>query len=249
MPALIRAELLKLRTVRTVWWYVLATLAFVPSSVALAVDRAGSAGFAPLDSADGVRAVFAASSSGGVVVILLGIMLMAGEFRFQTATATFLVTPDRRRVLAAKLAASSVVGALLGVACSLLSVLIAIPVLEDRGADVAAHTGSVAGVLVGGIMATAVSGLVGVGLGALLRNQTLAIVVSLVWLLVLEGMLISFTPQVGRWLPGGAASALSGADTGAGRLLPAWGAAALFAAYGVAFAAAGSRLVLTRDVA
>ena len=121
--------------------------------------------------------------------------------------------------------------------------------LEHRGVDVAAHGGSVAGVLAGCIVGTALSGLVGVGLGALLRNQTLAIVVTLVWLFVVESMLIAFATDIGRWLPGGAASALAGTDVGKGDLLPAWGAAVLFAAYGIAFAAAGSRFVLRRDVA
>jgi ABC-2 type transport system permease protein len=249
MTGLIRAELLKLRTLRTFWWSLLATVAFVPVSIAVAVDRAGTTGYAPLDSTGGVRAVFSAASSGGVMLVLVGILMMSGEFRFQTATGTFLVTPDRRRVLTAKLAASSLVGAVLGAACSLLALLIAVPLLQQRGVDVASHGWSVAAVLGGCIAGTAISGLVGVGLGALLRNQTLAIVVTLVWLFLVEGMLITFAPEVGRWLPGGAASALSGADTGKGDLLPAWGAALLFTAYGCAFAAAGSRLVLRRDIA
>jgi ABC-2 type transport system permease protein len=249
MRALISAELLKLRTTRTFWWYVLAAVAFVPLSIAVAVNRAGSTGYAALDSTDGLRAVFASASGGGIMLTLIGIMLIAGEFRFQTAVGTFLVTPDRRRVLAAKLAAASIVGAVIGSLCGLLTLVVAIPVLESRGVDVAAHGGSIAGVLAGCIAGTALSGLVGVGLGALLRNQTLAIVATLVWLFLVESMLIAFAPQIGRWLPGGAASALAGTDVGTSDLLPAWAAALLFAAYGVAFAAAGSRFVLRRDVA
>ena len=40
----------------------------------------------------------------------------------------------------------------------------------------------------------------------LIRNQTAAVVVALVWVLVVEGLLVSFAPEVGRWLPGGAAA-------------------------------------------
>ena len=42
MNNLVRAELLKLRTTRTFWWSVVAALAFVPVSIALAVARIGT---------------------------------------------------------------------------------------------------------------------------------------------------------------------------------------------------------------
>src|SRR3954468_15871279 len=213
MNALIRAEILRLGTARTVWWYLLGTIGCVPVGCGAAVARAGAAGYAPLDSTDGVRAVFASASAGGIMLVLLGVQLMAGEFQHRTAVATFLVTPDRRRVLAAKLAAATLIGAAIGAACSLLTLAIAIPVLEQRGVDVAASGGSVAGVLAGCLAGTAISGLVGVGIGALVRSQTLAIVATLAWVFLVESMLIAFAPEVGRWLPGGAASALAGTDT------------------------------------
>ena len=82
----------------------------------------------------------------------------------------------------------------------------------------------------------------------MVRNQTTAVAGAVVWVLVVEGLLVSFAPDVGRWLPGGAASALSGVATANGGLLPMWGAALLLTAYGLAFAAAGTRFVLQRDV-
>jgi hypothetical protein len=60
-------------------------------------------------------------------------------------------------------------------------------------------------------------------------------------------MVVSFAPGLGRWLPGGAAGAMSGAATYS-NLLPLGAAALLFAGYGLAFAAAGSRFVLRRDI-
>ena len=88
----------------------------------------------------------------------------------------------------------------------------------------------------------------GVGVGALLRNQTVAVTVALVWVLVVEGVLVGFAPAVGRWLPGGAGSALTGVATANGGLLPMWGAALLLAGYGLAFAAASTRLITRRDI-
>ena len=110
-------------------------------------------------------------------------------------------------------------------------------------------SGDVGFVLLGAMAATALYAMVGVGLGSLIRNQTAAVVVALVWVMVVEGLLVSFLPEVGRWLPGGAVAALTGVTTENGGLLPMWAGALLFAAYGLAFAAAGTRFVMRRDIA
>ena len=248
MNNLIRAELLKLRTTRIV----------LVERRGRARVRARRASRSPctwpaarrhqLDSAEGFRNVIAAASSGGVLVLLIGILVMAGEFRHNTVTSTFLITPDRRRVVGAKLAAASLVG---------------VAVARRRVAAHARHRSALAGaagtstsprtaptslvVLLGGIAATALGAVVGVGVGALVTNQTLAVTVTLIWMLVVESLVGSFAPGIGRWLPGGAAGAMSGAATYS-NLLPVGAAALLFAGYGLAFAAAGSRFVLRRDI-
>lgn len=110
MRNLIDAEWLKLRTTRMFYGNVLAALAVVPISVSSAIHSAGRAGRAPLDTSEGVRSVLSAASSGTLIVLVIGILVMAGEFRHNTATSTFLIAPDRKRVVAAKLVASSLVG-------------------------------------------------------------------------------------------------------------------------------------------
>jgi hypothetical protein len=114
--------------------------------------------------------------------------------------------------------------------------------------DLGGHSADVIVVILGGIASTAIGGLVGVGIGALMRNQTLAITFTLLWTFLVESMLTNFAPGVGRWFPGGAASAMSGVRSTGGDLLPIWAAALLFAAYGLAFAVAGTRFVVRRDV-
>ena len=137
----------------------------------------------------------------------------------------------------------------LAVAAAVLTVAVAIPWLSAKHVHVNLAGGDVAPVLAGGVAATALYALVGVGVGCLVRNQTAAIVGALVWLFVLEGPLVSFVPQLGRWFPGGAAAALSAAATADGGLLPMWGAGLLFTAYGLVFAAIGTALMAARDVA
>ena len=53
----------------------------------------------------------------------------------------------------------------------------------------------------------------GIGIGALIPNQTIAITVLVVWSSIIEAFLTGFVPEVGRWLPTGAASALGGTWT------------------------------------
>jgi hypothetical protein len=98
MSALVRAELLKLRTVALPYWLLLTTLAFVLLGVLVTVLTAGLDG-APLQRDDPqllARAV-ASASGGNVIVLVLGILALTQEFRFGTATPSFLVTPRRAR--------------------------------------------------------------------------------------------------------------------------------------------------------
>lgn len=246
MSILIRAELIKLRTLRSFWWTVAATLAFVPVSIAIAMH--GGPGSAGLDTTEGFRNVIAAASSGGVLMLVIGILMMAGEFRHNTITSTLLITPDRRRAVGAKLAASGIVGVALGVVASLLTLAIALPWLAQRNIDLGAHSTDILVVLVGGIAATALGALMGVGLGALMTNQTLAVTATLVWVLVVESLLGNFASGVGRFFPGGAASAMSSVAPPSGDVLPFWIAGLLFVGYALVIAEAGSRLVVRRDI-
>lgn len=251
MTELVRAELLKLRTIRSFWWTIGATIALVPVTVAITISSAGrSAGLiaASLDSTEGFRNVIAASASGGILMVLIGIFAIAGEFRFNTVTATFLVTPDRHRVVRAKLIATTAVGVAVGVAASALSLAVALPWLSARHVSIGSHVADIAVVVCGGIAATALSGVVGVGIGALVVNQTLAVVATLLWMLFLENLLTNVKPGVGRWFPGGAVNALSGITPAHAGLLPPWGAALLLLGYAGALAVLGNRFVMQRDI-
>jgi ABC-2 type transport system permease protein len=248
MNQLIRAELLKLRTTRTAFW----TMVGLPPAVALAVSSsiasAGrSGGGFSLGTVEGVRNVLGASSSGAVVALILGILAMSGEYRHQTVTQTFLVTPLRHRVVAAKFAAFALVGMALAVAATALTLAVALPWLAGEGAHVRIVQ-DMGLVFLGATAGTALYGAMGVAVGALIRNQAAALVIALAWMMLIENVFVGLLPALGRWLPGGAASALMSASVRAGHLLPMWAAALVLGAYAVGFAVAGSRVVVERDV-
>ena len=235
MKNLIHAELLKLQTTRAFWAYIAFALAFVPVSIALTMTVSNDGLL--LDSSEGITAVFSAASAGGLLLLLLGITMMAGEFRHNTATPTFLITPDRRRVIAAKLAAGSVVGLLATAVSSLLTLAIALPWLAARDIDVSLLSTDVGAPILGGLIGTGP-----------MPNQTLAITVVVVWSTTVEALLINVVPEVGRWLPMGAASALSGTWSAEEGLLPFWSAGLVLTGYTLALAAAGTNLVTRREI-
>ncbi len=246
MTRLIRAELTKLRTTRTVPVLLAAMVAFAIVTVIFNVTVAGTQGNPPLD-ADSLRGIVASPSrmvSGAVLIV--GILALAGEFRHQTITQTFLVTPDRGRVVAAKLAAGALVGLIFAGVTTAAVLALALPWLSVKGVPIR-FTGAVGRELVGVLTAATLSGLLGVGVAALIRNQVAAVVGALLWVFVIEGVLpvVVRAPTLPRWLPGGAVRALI--EPG-GQQLSIWAGGLLLAGYGLVLAAIGSRLTVRRDV-
>jgi ABC-2 type transport system permease protein len=246
MKNLINAELLKLRTTKAFWAYVGSTVAFVPLSIALSMTVGTDQ--TPLTTSEGIRGVFSAASSGYLIVLLLGITMSAGEFRHNTTTPTFLVTPDRKRVMAAKLVAGGLVGVVLAAVSSILTVAVAWPWLHARDIDVNLVSADVTTPLFGALPSVALAAALGIGIGALIQNQTVALSVIVVWTAIIEVLLTGFLPAIGRWLPTGAASALGGTWTSEGGLLPFWAAAAVLTGYAVAAAGAGTQLITRKDL-
>jgi cell division protein FtsX len=62
--------------------------------------------------------------------------------------------------------------------------------------------------LAGCLAVSVLFGVLGVAIGAIARNQTVALVASLAWLVVVEPILFAAAPRVFRWLPGVASFSL-----------------------------------------
>lgn len=248
MTRLVHSELLKLRTTRTA--RVLLTLAAAGTAalVAIVLLLAGRPG-QPALGPDALRLlVLVPAQPLTLAALVLGVLGMAGELRHGTATSTFLVTPKRGRVVAAKLAAAAVTGLAMAAASSAAVLAVGLPWLRAKGIEVAIADAGVAARVAGLAVAVALYAVLGTGLGALLRNQVAAVVVGLLWWTqgverVLTGIL--HQPGLERWLPKGAASALTAPGVGN---LPMWAGALVFAAYGLGLALLGGRLVARRDL-
>jgi ABC-type transport system involved in multi-copper enzyme maturation permease subunit len=247
MIRLVRAELVKLRTIRLLYGVAAAMAAFGVLTVVANITSAGRQGNPPLSADDLPAIVGAPATMLSGAALLLGILGVAGEFRHHTITQTFLSTPDRGRVVAAKLATYALAGVAVAVLSLAVTTAVALPWMDAKGLSVSVLDGELARVLGGTLLAAALCGLVGVGVGALVRNQVAALVGVLVWVLVVEGLLLNLlnVPSLGKWLPSAAAAALTNPSDGH---LSRWAGGLLFAAYGLAFSVVGTRFVLRRDV-
>jgi len=250
MIRLIRAELTKLATTRLIYGIAAAMAAFAVLTVVALMTTPDMEGNPPLSAYSLPVFVAAPVTLLSGAALLLGILGMAGEFRHLTVTQTFLVTPDRGRVVAAKLVAYPLAGIALAVTILAFTAAVATGWLAAKGITpslpepVAYALGRV---LLGAVLAAGLCALVGVGVAALVRNQVAALVGVAVWVLLVEGLLMSLlnAPSLAKWLPSAAAAALT--NPGGGQLSRLAGAL-LLTGYTLALAAAGTRLVVRRDI-
>jgi hypothetical protein len=203
-----RSELLKARTTRTAVLLLLAAAAIALVGVSAEMlsrdpqELAAQATQRELLSSGVTIGVFFATLS--------GLLAVTSEFRYGTIRPTLLVEPRRRVVFAAKLGAAAVVGVLFGAVCVAVSFAAGMTILAARDVDVALTTSQVVTLVAGPLLASMLSATLGVAIGTLVRNQVGAIVALAAYALLVDAMLFSAAPLVGRFLPGKAGDALSG---------------------------------------
>jgi ABC-2 type transport system permease protein len=258
-------------------------IAFAPGG-----RHGGTAGIVPHGSSIWFANVFSVLDNSRLLALVLGVLIITGEYRHKTVTPTFLAEPRRGRVVAAKLGIAFGGGIALGVLTMLMGlvlgfVLVAakvqscvtasaaklqIPIQVQQGTSKAMcsaqhglyfvatthemwHAWS--RIAPGVILGTGLFAIYGLGLGALLKNQVVAIVVGLGFTLVVETIVVAIWPSIGEYLPGQAATALEDAGRttfggGSTLLLPWWGGAAMLVIYGVVLAVVGTRTTLRSDI-
>lgn len=190
--------------------------------------------------------VLAVATQASLFATLIGVMAITSEFRHGTIRPTFLVTPHRGRVIAAKVIASLVMGVAFGALAMGLAFGIGYAIFAARGAHLVLGGNDLLLLVLGTIAVTALWAALGVGLGAVIRNQVFAVIALLVWTGLVNPILDSAVPGAGRYTPIAASAALT-ADPADYLLSPAAGGLLLIA-YAAAFVVAGHLLVARRDV-
>lgn len=197
---LVRGELLKIRTTN-LWWIfaicalVLQALSFLVNAITAHALLSGPVANVPAEQVDDITAqsspVFQAANlytSGQffalLFVMVLGILLVTNEFHHQTATTTFLTTPHRTAVIAAKLATAALLGGLFWLVSTLINIPATIAFLATEHQHSHLADGAVVRAISLNLLAYLLWGIFGIGFGVLIRSQIGATVTAVVLYLV-----------------------------------------------------------------
>jgi ABC-2 type transport system permease protein len=260
MTRQIRTELLKLSTIRVTWGLLAGAAGLSALFASLEASRAGhgSSGVPAITTATGLLTVTTVTGFGMLLAAVLGVIAATGEFRHGSATLTYLATPSRSRVLAAKAAAAACFGAGFGLVSALVSVGIGVGVAAGHG-GLALGAGTLAGHAAGAVLGGALLGALGVAVGSLVRSQLAAVIGVFVWAVVIESLLGGLFTAIRPYLPYTAATTLAGTQLGGAAFGPAHdlagngplsflAAAALIAAVISAVALIAARTTVPRDI-
>jgi hypothetical protein len=241
---LVRTELAALGTIRGPWLLVAASIIATAVPALMHVIDAGDRGAPSIGTAGAMLAVLDAAGNARIIALLLGVLTITAEFRHNTVTVMFLHLPRRSRVVLAK--AATVV--LVGVAVGVIDLAVALAVGVPSGAvpwsllngDIALHA-------LGQALTYPLYALLGLGIGTLLINQPLAVVLPLTWLLVVEGLVVDLLPHGSdRWGLAGVTAALSYAPDGI--VLPMLVGGLTLAAYALLLSSLGTARVARCDI-
>lgn len=248
MTNLIRAELLKIRTTRTVYGLLAVTLALVAVTVLATLGQSETRELdVPLIDRDllfipwGVIVVF---------VLVLGLRSYTDEFRHGSIVPTLLATPDRARLLVAKLVAVIAWSVVFTATAYALTFAIVLPSLASAGMSTSIAPHAVAALLGKATLTGVLWAVLGLGMGLAVRYQVAAIAGTFVVLIIVENAVAALLGDVAQYMPMAVTNSLNtpARPHDVVQLGP-LAAGLLLAGYAAAAVAAGAALMRRRDIA
>lgn len=194
----LRSEWIKLRSLRsTVWSYVAVVVIVVGMALVLASSIAAGGGNAPDTlggSAEAQAGLFVQSSTVGVflgqlVVAVLGVLVIGGEYSTGMSRSTFTAVPRRLPVLAAKTAVLFVVTFLVGLAATVLAFVASAAVYAPHDVSASLADPDVFMPLLGASLYLALVAVFSLGVGMMVRASAGGIGIVLAFLLVVPTIL------------------------------------------------------------
>ena len=264
MRNLVRGEIRRLLATR-MWGGLLLAAVLIGGGLMGAMVLVGPENFDPpmpgLETETGIRSILGILGYTAFVPAAFGALAVTSEYRHRTAAVTFLFAPSRWQVLAAKLVAYGAAGLAYGLILAGSAAAALFTVTAGRGIPLGLPDATVLALLARIGLAMVVYLLIGVGVGALLRNQVAALCVVIGYLYLGEPLLMMIPGANVLYpvLPGGATAALTDftylADamsqevgSAAVRLLPPAAGALVLTAYALVASLIAVILPMRRDL-
>jgi ABC-2 type transport system permease protein len=203
MSRVLSSELLKLRTTRTALGF-----AAVGVLLVLLVVLVGTLAGNPTTVVD-KRQILSIGDPLAIVLLLFGAVGATAEYRHRTVAAGALIVPSRLRLSVGRMVAYGLAGLAVGALMLIVSFAIGIPLLSTASGPslTASDYAQAAG---GSLLACGLGAMLGVAIGVLVANQVAAVVGTLVIVFVVDPLLVSTVPHVGKFLFGNALTAVAG---------------------------------------
>ena len=247
----VRAEWTKLRALRSTWWCGLTAVVLI---VGLGAAIAGSGTAYHVSAADSAAKGVSASLLGllfaQLVIGVVGVLALSGEYGTGMIRATLAVVPSRLPVLWAKVIV--LVGLVLPVTllCAFVDFFAATALVSSRGGSVISLTDP-------GVLRTVVGSslylivvIIGLALGALLRKTAAGLAVFAAVFFVIP-IVVGALPQnitgFAPYLPSNAGGALWGSPLGTAHALSPWAGFAVLCGYAVVLIALAAWRLRSRD--
>jgi ABC-2 type transport system permease protein len=246
----LRAEWIKLRTVRSTWW-TLAAMFGLGAGLTILMCW-GNADWLASDKADESPGAFITWGMmiAQIAAVVLGVLAVTTEYGTGMIRSTFAAVPKRGRVLAAK--ALLVAGLLfvIGTITALVGYFGGNYFFEREGIGMALE-GDVLRSMYGSGLFMAGLGLFALAVGTLLRHTAGAVTISIAFVFVLSNMVALIPGDFGlfleRVMPGNAGMVIAAPVMFNPNLLDAWPSFAIFAAEIAVLLAAAAVAVRRRD--
>ncbi|HZL74100.1 MAG TPA: hypothetical protein VFB83_01905 [Propionibacteriaceae bacterium] len=264
MSGVLRAELRRIATTK-LWWVVLicifilsAGYAALPAVIALLQNRAGFAS-APFADPGTIRSIY----NGGnvlsrILAMVVGIVAVGSEYRYGTFASSYLAIPHRVRMLLGKAEALLIFGVIYGVTSVTAGMLVSVPFVLANGGTFLLDQPETWRSITLGVCSIALWTLIGMGIGILIKNMLVALVVGIILGFLVEPI-VSVVFFLKKWdqllnlMPSGATNAMleitSPVLFAGHHPAPWWFAALVFAAWCLLPALAGMLSATRRDIA
>lgn len=251
----LRSEWTKFRSLRSPAWTLLIAVVLTIGIGALisAVQgtQTGAAGPPGARHFDAISASLAGLSFAELAIGVLGVLVMSGEYGTGMIRSSLTAVPKRLPVLWGKTVVTAAVVLVVMMVCSIVAFFLGQALLDRHGLGVSITADGALRSMLGAPLAVTVIAVIGVALGALLRNTAAGISTFVGVFFVLPPLMNllpdSWSNTLSPYLPSNAASALFGGQTAASGSLAPWAGFAVLCGYAVVLIAASAWQLRKRD--